>query len=167
MAQQNINLGSGNNTGDGDGLRDGGVKIQSNFTELYGFKSEKIVRVKTSSDFGTIDSTKVYILDGIIDMTGVSVEVPSGGINIVGYTFDISKLICSDSSYTMFTSPVGGSGNVLLSNIAIEVTGASSKVFDLFDATTFNACEFNIVNFNNCTSLGTLDNYRQGLDAGS
>ena len=167
MAQQNINLGTGNNTGDGEGLRDGGVKIQSNFTELYGFKSEKIVRVKTSSDFGTIDSTKVYILDGIIDMTGVSIEVPSGGINIIGYTFDVSKLICSDSSYTMFTSPVGGSGNVLLSNIAVEVTGASSKVFDLFDATTFNACEFNIVNFNNCTSLGTLDNYRQGLENGT
>lgn len=35
MAQQTINLGTGNNTGDAEGLRDGGVKMNANFTELY------------------------------------------------------------------------------------------------------------------------------------
>lgn len=36
MTQQNINLGAGPNTGDGDPLRTGGQKINANFTELYG-----------------------------------------------------------------------------------------------------------------------------------
>lgn len=167
MAQQDLNIGAIANDGTGDGLRDAMEKVQENTTELFGFKSEKIVRVKTSADFGVIDSTKVYVIDGIIDMTGVNVEVPVGGINIIGYTFDVSKLICSDGSYTMFTSPVGGSGNVLITNVAIEVTGVGSKVFDLVDTTGFNACEFNLVNFNNCTSLGVLDSYRQGLESGT
>ena len=36
MAQQNINLGTVPNDATGDGLRDGGTKINDNFTELYG-----------------------------------------------------------------------------------------------------------------------------------
>jgi len=35
MAQQGLNLGSAPNDGTGEGLRDGGVKIEANFTELY------------------------------------------------------------------------------------------------------------------------------------
>ncbi len=167
MAQQIINTGTLPNDGTGDDIRAGGIKINSNFTELYQFKSEKIVRVKQASDFGVIDSTKIYVIDGIIDMGSTSIEVPSGGINIIGYTFDVSKLISSDASYTMFTSPVGGSGNVLAVDIAMEVTGASSKVFDLVSATGFEAFEFNRVNWNNCTSLGVIDNYRQGLESGT
>jgi len=126
-----------------------------------------IITVKQASDFGTIDSTKIYVIDGIIDMGATSIEVPSGGISIQGFTFDVSQLVSSSSSYTMFTSPVGGSGNVLLSNVALETSGTSSEVFDLVSDTGFNAIEMNIVNFNDCTSLGTIDNYRQGLESGT
>ena len=35
MAQQIINIGSANNSGDGESLRSGGDKINDNFTELY------------------------------------------------------------------------------------------------------------------------------------
>lgn len=35
MAQQLINIGSANNSGNGEGLRSGGDKINDNFTELY------------------------------------------------------------------------------------------------------------------------------------
>ena len=35
MAKETINLGSGYDTGDGDLLRDGGEKINKNFTEMY------------------------------------------------------------------------------------------------------------------------------------
>lgn len=126
-----------------------------------------VITVKQASDFGTIDSTKIYVIDGIIDMWATSIEVPSGGISIQGFTFDVSQLVSSSSSYTMFTSPVGGSGNVLLSNVALETSGTSSEVFDLVSDTGFNAIEMNIVNFNDCTSLGTIDNYRQGLESGT
>jgi len=126
-----------------------------------------IITVKQASDFGTIDSTKIYVIEGVIDMGATSIEVPSGGISIQGFTFDVSQLVSSSSSYTMFTSPVGGSGNVLLSNVALETSGTSSEVFDLVSDTGFNAIEMNIVNFNDCTSLGTIDNYRQGLESGT
>ena len=128
---------------------------------------DSVVVVTKASDFGVIDSTKIYLIAGIIDMTGVSLEVPSGGMNIIGYTFDVSQLVNTEASYTMFTSPVGGSGNLLIENVGLETSGASSSVFALTDATGFNAVEMNKVNFNNCTSLGYLDGFRQGLENGT
>ena len=116
---------------------------------------------------GVIDSDKVYIIDGVVDIGSTEIEVPSGGISMIGYTFDVSRLISSESNYTMFKSPVGGSGNVLAVDMAIEVTGASSKAFELISATGFDAFEFTRVNFNDCTSLGVIDNYRQGLESGT
>ena len=126
-----------------------------------------IIVVKQASDFGTIDSTKVYYIDGIIDMGAVSIEVPAGGISIHGSTFDVSQLISTENSYTMFTSPVGGSGNVLMHDVSISVSGTSSKVYELVDATGFNAIEVDAVNYNDCTSLGSIEEYRQLLENGT
>ena len=140
-----------------------------NFQSVIGNNTFKeVISVRTSADFGSsIDSTKIYFIDGIVDMTGVSVEVPSTGINLAGHSFDISKLVCADNSYTMFTSPVGGSGNMLGSDYSIEVTGAGSQVYNVKSATGFEAFEFSRINYNDCTSLGTIDNYRQGLEVGT
>lgn len=128
-----------------------------------------IVVTSASQLAGTLSSTDVYLIDGIIDFTGtgLSIEVPIGGLNLIGWTFDVSRLICSDSNYTLFTSPVGGSGNLLGKDYAIEVTGTNSQVYDLNDATGVNAFEFARINYNNCTSLGTIDSYRQGLETGT
>jgi hypothetical protein len=93
--------------------------------------------------------------------------VPAGGINMVGSTFDISKIICSDVNYTLFTSAVGGSGNILGIDYAIEVTGSGSRVYNLTDVTGFNAFEFSRINYNDCSSLGEITNYRQGLESGT
>lgn len=129
---------------------------------------DSVVVVSTAADLsGTLDSTKVYLLDGIIDMGSQSIEVPADGLTLWGYSFDASKLTSSEPNYTMFTSPVGGSGNLLATDIAIEVTGTSSQVFNLVDATGFSAFEFNRVNYNGCSSLGTIDSYRQGLENGT
>ena len=126
-----------------------------------------VVPVRQASDFGTIDSTKVYIVDGIVDMGSTSIEIPSGGVTIKGFSFDVSHLISTNDSYTMFTSPVGGSGNILMTDVGVETSGSGSEVFDLVSDTGFNACEFERVNWNNCTSMGTFDNYRQGLETGT
>lgn len=114
---------------------------------------------------GTIDSTKEYFLDGIIDMTGVSVTVPSGGIDIRGYNNEISGLECADNTYTMFSGAT--SGNVFMFDVHLEVTGTSSKLFDLVGNTGNEAYEVYNVNYNNCTSIGELDNFRQGLEGGT
>lgn len=127
---------------------------------------ENRILVREATDFGTIDSTKEYFLDGVIDMTGVSIEVPSGGINITGYNLEISGLTCSDNSYTMFTSPAGGSGSVVFKDFYIEVDGTGSQVFDLVADTGFEALEWTRINFNNCTSRGEVDGYRQGFEEG-
>ena len=99
--------------------------------------------VTQASDLaGTLDPTKEYFIDGIVDMGSQSIEVPQGGLNLTGYNFDVSKLISSASSYTMFTSPLVGSGNVLGKDYAIEVTGTGSQVYDITSDTGFEAFEF-------------------------
>lgn len=172
MTQQNINIGAAD-AKLGDTLFSAFTKTEANFTELYSHFLDSHIVVKQSNIAttlgGTIDSTKVYVLDGIIDFsgTGLNIEVPAGGISITGSTFDISKLICSDTNYTLFTSPVGGSGNILGVDYAVEITGTGAQVYDLTDATGFNAFEFSRINYNNCSSLGTITDYRQGLEIGT
>jgi hypothetical protein len=129
--------------------------------------SESLIVVKQASDFGTIDSSKVYLVDGVVDMGSTSLEVPVGGINIVGHNFNVSKLISSENNYTLFTSPVGGSGDLLFKDFAIEVTGTSSQVYDVKDSGGFHAYEIARINFNSCTSLGEIDGYRQGFETGT
>jgi hypothetical protein len=138
-------------------------------------KSDTTILVQEVADFGTIvndvvidiDSTKIYVIDGIINMGAVSIEVPSGGMSFLGYTFDVSQLISSEDNYTMFVSPVGGSGNVLGLDVGITTSGVNSEVYRLTDATGFNAFEFSRINYNGCTSLGEITNYRQGLESGT
>jgi len=111
---------------------------------------------------GTIDSTKQYFIDGSIDMSGVTVTVPSTGIFIKGYNLDLSILTCTDNSYTMFNGATAG--NVFFQDITVTTSGTASQVFDLTDATGFNAVELVRVNFNDCTAIGELNGYRQGLE---
>lgn len=126
-----------------------------------------VTQANHTTTLATIDSTKEYLLDGVIDVGSMSIEIPAGGISITGLNFDISKLTTSQASHTLFTSPVGGSGNILLKGIGIEVTGTGSQVYDVVSDTGFEAYEISQVNFNNCTSLGTIDNYRQGFEQGT
>jgi len=129
------------------------------------YTKRKIVKVAT--DFGTIDPTVEYFIDGVVDMGSTSIEIPAGGINIRGYNLGISKLISTATSYTMFTSPVGGSGNVLGQDFTIDVSGTGSQVYDIVSQSGFDAIEFARLNYENCTSLGSIDNYRQGLEEGT
>ena len=172
MAQQNINIGAADAKA-GDTLFSAFTKTQANFVELYANVLEGTIIVNqgnlASTLGGTIDSTKVYFLDGAVDFTGtgLNIEVPAGGVNIKGSTFDVSRILCSDAAYTLFTSAIGGSGDILGVDYAVEVTGAGSQVYDLTDATGFNAFEFTRINYNNCTSLGEINGYRQGLESGT
>ena len=118
---------------------------------------------------GVIDSTKEYFLDGIIDIGTTQITVPTTGISIKGYTFDLSGLTSSEDNYTMFISetPEIGSGNMLGSDYLITTSGTNSKVYEIYDATGFNAFEFQRVNYIGCSSLGDIHNYRQGLEGGT
>jgi hypothetical protein len=137
----------------------------TNFNQSLGGLDNRIVvnqsNVSTTLG-GTIDSTKQYFIDGTIDMTGVTVTVPSTGIFIKGYNLDLSFLTCSDNSYTMFNGATAG--NVFFQDITLTASGTSSQIFDLTNATGFSATELVRVNFNDCTSIGELNGYRQGLE---
>jgi hypothetical protein len=136
-------------------------------TKLSGMP-DSIIYVKEASDLaGVLVSDKVYQIDGIVDMGSQSIEVPAGGLSLIGTTFDVCQLVSSAVGYTMFTSPAGGSGNLLGKDLGFTASGAGSQVFDLVSATGFDAFEFSRINFNDCTSLGTVDNYRQGLEEGT
>jgi len=129
--------------------------------------SNRVVVTEAADLAGVLDSTKEYFIDGIVDMGSQTILIPAGGLNLAGYNFDVSKLTSSAINYAMFTSPAGGSGNLLGKDYAIEVTGSGSQVYDLTDATGFNAFEFARINYNDCTSLGEISGYRQGLESGS
>ena len=129
------------------------------------------VAVKTPNELsGTLSSSVEYFLDGVIDFTGtgINIEVPSGGLTLRGHSFNISKLICSDDNYTLFTSPVGGSGDIIGAEFAIEITGTTnSRVYDITALDTFRAIEMSRVNYNDCTSLGVITEYMQGFETGT
>lgn len=134
----------------------------------------KVVYVKTPNQLsGTLSggnpllSDVVYFIDGDIDLSSTSIEIPAGGLSIQGFTFDTSKLNSSASSYTMFTSPAGGSGNLIINNIDLSVTGASSKIFDITDSNGTHAIEINSLNYTACISLGEITGYRQILESGT
>ena len=102
-------------------------------------------------------------------MGTTQITVPTTGMTIFGLSFDISGLYSSEDNYTMFISEsIGiGSGNLLGADYYISVTGTNSKVYELYDATGFNAFEFQRINYNDCTSLGDIYDYRQGLESGT
>ena len=118
---------------------------------------------------GVIDSTKQYFIDGVIDMGTTQITVPTTGMTLIGLSFDLSGLTSSEDNYTMFVSEsiVIGSGNLLGADYYISVTGANSKVYELYDSTGFNAFEFTRINYMDCTSLGDIYDYRQGLESGT
>lgn len=172
MAYQPIIIGTAD-AKNGDNLFTGATKINANFAELYARGTETTVicnQSNISTTLGTtIDSTKVYLLDGVIDFTGTSlnIEIPANGINIIGSTFNVSGIKCTDAAYTLFTSAGGGSGDVLVERFHIEISGAGSQVYNITDSTGFHAIEADRVNYNDCSSLGTITGYRQGLETGT
>ena len=116
---------------------------------------------------GVIDSTKEYFIDGVIDMGAITVTIPETGLALKGYNFEVSKLFSTEDNYKMFISSINGSGNFIGQDYDISVTGVGSKVYELFDNTGMKAFEFSRVNYTDCTSLGDIYDYRQGLETGT
>lgn len=167
MARQTINIGAAN-AKSGDTLFDAFTKTEANFVELYSLFLDNRVIVRQASDLsGTLDSTKEYFIDGIIDMSNQQIEVPSGGLNLTGYNYDLSQLVSTQPSYTMFVSPVGNSGNITIKDLAISTSGTASQVYDVTPVDTNRVIEVIGVNYNSCTSLGTIDGYRQYFESGT
>jgi hypothetical protein len=168
-------------------LRVGDIITCSSFSHLFFIKvtsiaNRSVTHILDSSPSGAtnrvdiahvsdwpavLDSTVQYFIDGTVDMGTRSLEIPAGGIHIAGFDLGLSVLISTEDNYTMFTSPVGGSGDILGKDLTMTTSGANSQVYDVVDSNGFHAIEFARINYDDCTSLGTIDNYRQGLEIGS
>jgi hypothetical protein len=118
---------------------------------------------------GTLDSTKFYKISGVIDFTGTgfNIEVPAGGLTLSGGSYGTSQLLCTDNNYTLFTSPVGGSGKLLCDEVTKKITGTLSSVYGIKSVNGTSDFEMVRVEWQDCTSLGYIDNYRQGLEIGT
>jgi len=57
---------------------------------------------------GTIDSSKLYEIDGVIDMGSTPITVPSTGIQIRGLGMNVSHITSSADGYTMFVGDTAG-----------------------------------------------------------
>ena len=144
--------------------------LQSKLGSISIYKKRVIITQENFLDSLTsIDSSKEYFLDGIIDVGSNSITIPPEGITLTGYSFDISGLVSSEDNFSLFVSesPAIGSGNILATNLLIRTSGNNSRVHDLYDHDQNSAIEYNKVNFIACTSLGTLNNYRQYLENGT
>ena len=112
---------------------------------------------------GTIDSTKEYFIDGVINIGTTQIRVPEGGIRLQGYSAPLSGLISTEDNHTMFINETAICGTIFLSFLYIIESGTNSKVYDLVnDGTGFY---FNSgLSYINCTSLGELDSFSQGVE---
>ena len=119
----------------------------------------EIVVKEASQLAGVLRSDVVYIIDDGVPMGAQQITVPASGLYLRGISNNIGGLSSAEASYSMF---IGG-GNLFIDNLQIEASGANSEVFSLTDPTGLNAVECTTVNFNDCTSLGTLTDFRQGL----
>jgi hypothetical protein len=169
MAQELINIGTAD-AKTGDTLFNAFTKVNANTTELYNLNPNTIVLVRqdnVAEVLSAIDSSMEYVIDGIVDLTGtgLSIDVPAAGLTITGFGANVSKLICSDDNFTLFTTPAGGCGDLIHDNLTITITGSASSVYGLESANGFAL--FSAVNiiWDGCISLGFLDNFFQGLES--
>jgi hypothetical protein len=131
--------------------------LDSTFKEKL---NEVIIRSKTDLINKVLSSTTTYIIDGIITLiTGEYIQVPAGGLTLVGYGFDVSRVEKNVPGQSIFISPVGGSGNFVTSNI--QYNSGLGSVFDIVDSDGSHAIELNDVNFQSCAALGIINHYRQ------
>jgi hypothetical protein len=126
------------------------------------------VLVRSATDLsGSLDSTKAYLLDGVIDMGSQSITVPPDGLEIRGDGLNVSVLKSTANGYTMFVDASGDAGTLNLSDLTLTCSGTTSKIFDLDNASatapSAGRVELTHVNYTDVTEIGDLSNYTQLL----
>lgn len=125
-----------------------------------------VVHVTQASDLaGTLDSSTLYIVVGAVDMGSQSIEVPTTGLTITGNGANVSSLISSEDGYELFSETGGGSGDLIISKLTLTVTGSGSSLFANTAATVGSLFSLEDVFIQDCTSMGYLDGFFQGLES--
>jgi hypothetical protein len=80
MAQQNLVLGTVDNDGTGEGLRDALTKVEANFTELYtGVAPPQLVKLLDTFGFGTYTDGEVTVPTISVGTTFVKLTIDGAG----------------------------------------------------------------------------------------
>lgn len=126
--------------------------------------SSNLQNIYSASDIpDTLDNSKIYIINGFIDLTGTGkVFNAPNGANFKGYGTDVSGIICSDDDYTLMGGNI--TGNIFASSMTFTISGANSKIYDLTSTDGDSVLEVDRVNYTNCTARGELTGFRQGLE---
>jgi len=154
MAYQPINLGTGNGAGDGEGLRDGGVKIDANFQEIYNYSNGFIDYNDTTGAVSIVANTWTDIPNNGLGAFTNKTYKPIGVTEFMdvstGY-IDVNEINLGDSIFLRNDFKINPNTNNALLEFRYEL-GAGTNVYTLE------------------TTLGRLDNgsgkeYRFSLKA--
>lgn len=161
MAQQNINVGTNPNDGTGDSLRNGFIKTNDNFTELYSDKENTANKSATTTLgtsnvlFPTQNAVKTYVDNGLSTKQNTLIS----GTNIK--TINSTSLLGSGNISVQETLVSGTNiktinGNSILGSGDLTITGGISgsgtdNYIPRFNGTT--ALENSII-FDNGTNVG-------------
>lgn len=134
-------------------------------TGASGLVALTIVYVTQASQLaGTLDSSKLYLIDGKIDMGSTSIVVPTSGLSIAGVSINTACLFSSADNYTLFVCNASTyCGDLSVVNIGLQITGTGSEVFELNNRENGGRIGWQSVNFISCTSLGTISSFSQAL----
>ena len=136
----------------------------ADLSRIYGSQYfEQVITVTNKSEFPSFPRSDIlYFIDGKVDLEEKEITVGSSGLFCVGHNLDLSSLFSTADNYIMFSG--SEMGNIFFSNMSISVSGAGSSVYAGVAATGNEVLELDHFNYNNCSSLGYLDGFRQGLE---
>jgi hypothetical protein len=123
------------------------------------FLATQVVVTEAAQLSGTLDSSKVYVIDGAIDMGTTQINVPAGGLSLKSTGAIGVSLTSTENNYTMFVDASGDAGNLILERLRFTVSGTSSKVFDVTTNTGSSVFSIDTPLFIACTEIGTLNGF--------
>jgi hypothetical protein len=148
MSKQTINIGTGANSGTGDGLRTAFTKVNDNFTEVYNLYAS-IPAAQIQSDWNAPDSSLAYIRNKPAPYSlPTASNVTLGGVKIDGTTITISNGVISAAQQTGSAALL--LGNTLASNI---VSSSLTTIGTLTNLTVTNTIQGSITG-----NAGTVTN---------
>lgn len=127
MSKQIVNVGTNQDDGTGDNLRDAFVKVNANFTEVYSeLGGTSLSNLRFSGSTITTDATNTSI---ILDPQGVGKITLNGDTHIAGNINATAAMVLSGNlnvaGGTTLTSTINVAGATKLSS-TLDVTGAST-----------------------------------------
>lgn len=139
MSKQTINIGTGANSGTGDGLRTAFTKVNDNFTEVYNLYAS-IPAAQIQSDWNATDNSLAFIKNKPAQYSlPVASTTTLGGVKVDGTTVTVSNGILSAAQQTGSAALL--LGNTLASNI---VSSSLTTVGTLTNLTVTNTIQGSI-----------------------